>query len=112
MKNHHKGGDKWIEGEIIKKTEPIPFSVKLTCGKIICYHQNQLRKRYCDNVPQPQSTDDGGFNLPTSLPTVSDVIPVANENAQEVTADPEVPQTTEDIPDETQLACEGTSDHI
>ncbi len=77
-----------------------------------CYHQDQLRKRYCGNVPQPQSTDDGGFNLPTSLPTVSDVTPVANENAQEATADPEVPQTTEDIPDETQLACEGTSDHI
>ena len=110
VKNHGKG-DKWIAGEIVKKTGPLSFHVKLTCGRVVRYHQDQLRKRYCGNIPtQPPTADPGeGFSLPTFTPTVPETLPQPSESSTqsspEVITHPEVSQSSaESVPEIAQPA--------
>ena len=60
-KNYLKG-KKWLPGSSIKKTGPVSYKVLLETGRIICCHQDQIRRCFIDETvttkEQPLLTDD------------------------------------------------------
>ena len=43
---------RYIYGEILDCTGPLSVEVKIEDGQILHYHQDHLRKRHCDAVPE------------------------------------------------------------
>ena len=49
VEKNHGRGEKWLPGDILGKSVPLSFQVKIVDGQVIRYHQDHLRKWHCDN---------------------------------------------------------------
>ena len=74
-KNHGKG-DKWLYGEIVEKSGPLLFKVKLDDGRVARYHQDHLQKRSCSKPELPLQEE---VSEPAVIPALPEVIPISNE---------------------------------
>ena len=92
-KNHGKG-DKWLYGEIVKKSGPLSFKVKLDDGRVAHYHQDHLRKRSC----KPELPLQEEVSEPAVIPTLPEVIPISNEVDSEAVTDTELTHPPDEVP--------------
>ncbi len=63
VKNHRPTGEKLLSGEIVKSTEPVSFTVRMSDGTNIRSHQDHLRK--CAIVTEEQTDPPTGQEVKT-----------------------------------------------
>jgi len=68
---------KWISGTIIKQNGPVTFCVKLSDGRIVKRHQNQMRHKY-DNVMEERL--DMSEIPDIEIPSVPEITIVSKDN--------------------------------
>ena len=93
-KNHGKG-DKWLYGEIVEKSGPLSFHVKLDDGRVTRYHQDHLQKRSCSKPELPLQEE---VSEPAVIPALPEVIPISNEVDSEDVTDTEPTHPPDEVP--------------
>lgn len=64
---NHREGVKWLPGWIEERSGPVSFRVKLTDGKVVRCHQDQVRKRATEADTQtiPSDGEDDSWAMAT-----------------------------------------------
>ena len=58
-------GQRWLPGEIVEVTGPVSFMVKLLDGRLLRYHQDNLRIRKDNSPTFPQDLQEEEMSAPT-----------------------------------------------
>ena len=62
-------GESWLSGDIVQTLCPVLFQVRLTDGRLVRHHQNQIRKQTDTALPDPSvEGDDDVFISPDTIP--------------------------------------------
>ena len=61
-------GETWIPGDIVQTLGPVSFQVRLTDGRLVRCHQNQIRIRTVVAVPDMSKEDDDVLICPEAVP--------------------------------------------
>ena len=68
MRNFGRG-ETWLAGDIVQTLGPVSFQVRLTDGRLVRRHQNQIRKRTDTAIPDILvEEDDDVFISPETIP--------------------------------------------
>ena len=68
MRNFGRG-ETWLAGNIVQTLGPVSFQVRLTDGRLVRHHQNQIRKRTDTAIPDTSvEGDDDVFISPETIP--------------------------------------------
>ena len=88
----YRDGARWLPGHIEQKSGPVSFQVRLTDGRIVRCHQDQLRKRSEERVEPSisQEIDEDGTCVPAASETVS--TDENSEHLQDTDPSPELPK--------------------
>ena len=62
-------GETWLAGDIVQTLGPVSFQVRLTDGRLVRRHQNQIRKQTDTAIPDTLvEVDDDVFISPETIP--------------------------------------------
>ena len=92
-------GETWLPGDIVQTLGPVSFQVRLTDGRLVRRHQNQIRKRTDVAVPDMSKEDDDVLIYPEAVPVPAS--PMAVPSCDSGTAQSSLTETTRRYPSRT-----------
>ena len=91
-------GETWLPGDIVQTLGPVSFQVRLTDGRLVRRHQNQIRKRTDIAVPD-MSKEDDVLIYPEAVPVPAS--PMSVPSCDSGTAQSSLTETTRRYPSRT-----------
>lgn len=92
-------GETWLPGDIVQTLGPVSFQVRLTDGRLVRRHQNQIRKRTDVAVPDMSKEDDDVLIYPEAVPVPAS--PMSVPSCDSGTAQSSLTETTRRYPSRT-----------